>query len=74
MKKISSFTNHRKNNAKIFYEIFGDIKDIILQKYNKDSSFSLFHLFFPNTKNKELIFNLFDKDWLRLDPLFQEIF
>lgn len=69
MKKISAFINHRKNNAKIFYDIFGDLKNILLQKYDIDNSFFAFSFIFLKGNKKEYFFNLFEKTGFETRPI-----
>lgn len=69
MKKISSFIKHRKNNAKIFYKIFKGLENIILQEYSENNSFFSFSFIFPDTKNKEFFFKLFEKIGFETRPI-----
>ncbi len=47
MKKIKRFINNRKDNAKFFYDIFKE-KKLILQKFNKDSTYFGFSIILKN--------------------------
>lgn len=71
LKKLNKFIINRKENAKKIYNIFKDLKSVVLQKYEKDSSFFGFAFILKNKlKNKRNhIINYLKKNKIECRPI-----